>query len=63
MPEEPLSLMGHPRLPECATTLSGIKGSIDSVTMELRQGSSSIVTIFVELRVEGTFFGLKVVQN
>jgi hypothetical protein len=57
-----VSLIEHPRVPEFPTSLSGIKGSIDSVTMELRHGSSSIVTIFVELSVEGTFFGLKIVQ-
>ena len=58
---EPLSNAGHPfEFPELPPILSGINGSIDSVTIELRQGSSSSCTIFVEFTEEVTFLGLKI---
>ena len=59
---EPWSIVGHPfEFPELPPILSGINGSIDSVTIELRHGSSSSCTIFVEFTEEVTFLGLKLV--
>ena len=62
MPEDKLLLLSVVDVPkelEFPTALSGIKGKIDSATIEFKHGSSSICTIFVALTVEGTFFGLK----
>ena len=54
-----LSVTDVPKEVELPTNRSGIKGRIDSATIEFKHGSSSMCTIFVELTVEGTFFGLK----
>ena len=60
---EPGSVVEHPfELRELPPILSGINGSIDSVTIELRHGSSSSCTIFVEFTEEVTFLGLKLVS-
>ena len=55
----PFSLVEFPNELEFPTVRSGIKGRIDSATIEFKHGSSSICTIFVALTVEGTFLGLK----
>ena len=54
-----LSVAVDPKDVELPTARSGIKGRIDSATIEFRHGSSSMCTIFVECTVEGTFFGLE----